>query len=563
MQPDTQTTPTADRDDSSHVQLVERDGVAQLFAFAKLPLVSASAPKAWVHVAREGVWRGHHSGQEIALTAEVLAGFVATFGAMKNPPPGTYGHPKGDDFPASAWLLDLEVRGSDLWALCEFTAKAAEAIRAGEYRFCSIEFALEHLGRESGKPAGPIITKLGLTNIPFIDGLTPITLSLVGASAPAVTSRSYTMAMIDPQTMLDSAYKAAGLKPKEATPEQLISKLQAAIAYLKSDAGPAPIAAAAAPMDMTAMVKACNDCLDACKAVTADRTPATIKACVSACKACSEACKGSTMPEAAACAKACDACVASDCAPADCAACITACEACVKAAGAMSLSAKTPVIALADGDPVVPGAGEPLPADAEMAGKCAIADKLMEATGLDAAALLTAVEQNLDALVAVLTAGPSGTGLSAKDGALQLSLVQRSNAALGARVVQLSAEVATLSAGNAEREAKVKSDAIAAEFLRLRDVTGHVIEDMRGDFTAYAMSAGIDAATKIFGRGPAPGTTPLVTGPNAPKVKAPGADADDAPIDDTDPAVKVYRLAYGRGPDADKSIRRVLALSAR
>jgi hypothetical protein len=141
--------------------------------------------------------------------------------------------------------------------------------------------------------------------------------------------------------------------------------------------------------------------------------------------------------------------------------------------------------------------------------------------------------------------------------------VQRSNAALGARVVALSAEVATLSAGNAEREAKIKSDAIAAEFLRLRDVTGHVIEDMRGDFTAYAMSAGLDAATKIFGRGPAPGGAPLVTGDKAPKVKAPGADGDDAPIDDTDPAVKVYRLAYGRGPDADKSIRRVLALSAR
>jgi phage I-like protein len=410
----------------------------------------------------------------------VLAGFVATFGAMKNPPPGTYGHPKGDDFPASAWLLDLEVRGSDLWALCEFTAKAAEAIRAGEYRFCSIEFALEHLGRESGKPAGPIITKLGLTNIPFIDGLTPITLSLVGASAPQTRSLS----AMDPKKIFAAIASALGMG-KDSPPDQLKTAVDAFLALFAATIGK-PIAEVAAPKD----------------------------------------------------------------------------EAALSALTSFAAQVRG-VIALADGDPVVPGAGEPLPADAEMAGKCAIADKLMEATGLDVAATMTAVEQNLDALVAVLTAGPSGTGLAAKDGALQLSLVQRSNAALGARVVQLSAEVATLSAGNAEREAKIKSDAIAAEFLRLRDVTGHVIEDMRGDFTAYAMSAGIDAATKIFGRGPAPGTTPLVTGPNAPKVKAPGADADDAPIDDTDPAVKVYRLAYGRGPDADKSIRRVLALSAR
>jgi hypothetical protein len=34
-------------------------------------------------------------------------------------------------------------------------------------------------------------------------------------------------------------------------------------------------------------------------------------------------------------------------------------------------------------------------------------------TALDPAALLAAVEQNIDALVAVLTAGPSGTGLAA------------------------------------------------------------------------------------------------------------------------------------------------------
>ncbi|MFA7295705.1 MAG: phage protease [Dehalococcoidia bacterium] len=481
---------TADRDDTSHVQVVERDGVAQLFAFAKLPHVSESAPQRWVHVAREGVWRGHQSGVEIALTHEVLAGFVARFAATKNATVGTYGHPPGDDFPASLWILDMELRGSDLWALCEFTPDAVQAIKGAKYRYCSIKFALESIDRESGKPAGPVIQQLGLTNIPFIDGLTPIalsTLSLVGASAPQTRSLS----AMDPKKIYSMLASALGMA-KDAPPDQLKTAVDAFLALYAATIGK-PLAEVAAPADDTALSALC-----------------------------------------------------------------------AAASATKSFSAKTRTIRFAEGD-AMPGMEEALPADAKAAAKAMIADKLMEATSLDETALLAAVEQNLDAIVAVLTAGPSGTGLSAKDATIALSLVQKSNAALGARVVALSAKVTELEAGDVARAAKVKADAIEAEFVRLRDVTGHLVEAERAEFTTLAMSAGLDTATKLFSRGPAPGGAPLAVGPAAPKAKAPGIPSD-APLDEADPQVRIFRLsATGlghKGADSDAFVRRALAMKA-
>jgi phage I-like protein len=71
----------------------------------------------------------------------------------------------------------LERREDGLWALVEFTERAATMIKAGEYRFCSGVFAFERRDRQTGDVIQCMLDSIALTNRPFIDGQEPISLS--------------------------------------------------------------------------------------------------------------------------------------------------------------------------------------------------------------------------------------------------------------------------------------------------------------------------------------------------------------------------------------------------
>lgn len=221
-----------DTDDLDAVYVVARPlADDRFFTLAKLPHVSEKAPQRWVHMAREGLWKGHHSGHEIELTREVFASFIDRFNATKNAPAAKYGHPEGDDFPAAGWVLDVETRGDGLWGLVEFTPRAAKQIADGEYRYCSIEFALESKDRETAKPTGPVFSGLGLTNVPFIDGLQPITLSRVGTPAREQHRSFHMAADMQPAKVLGQIAKDLGLKA-DATVDAIRKKFDAIAAYM-------------------------------------------------------------------------------------------------------------------------------------------------------------------------------------------------------------------------------------------------------------------------------------------------------------------------------------------
>jgi phage I-like protein len=149
---------------------------------AQLGIVSKEQKATWVHVANAGSWDGHSSGS-FDLTPEIFASVIKNFEEQANPIPFTYEHPAhagdGNPIPAAGWIhkFATQSNGSQLWALVEFTSRARTHIAEGEYRFCSIVIDLESTDRRTGKPIGPEIYEVGLTNVPFIDGLTPIKLS--------------------------------------------------------------------------------------------------------------------------------------------------------------------------------------------------------------------------------------------------------------------------------------------------------------------------------------------------------------------------------------------------
>ena len=89
--------------------------------------------------------------------------------------------------PAAGWVQKLSIvdgkNGAELWATVEWTEKAAQMIRAGEYKFCSPVIDWESTDRKTGKSVGAELLNLALTNNPFLDGHKPIELTRVSAMA--------------------------------------------------------------------------------------------------------------------------------------------------------------------------------------------------------------------------------------------------------------------------------------------------------------------------------------------------------------------------------------------
>lgn len=152
-------------------------------AVALRALVGLSGPDAdsrvgWMHVAPEGEWRGHPDG-EFALSRQAFAAAIDVFNAQKNPIAIDYGHASTEpgEAPAAGWGQEFAIRDDGMWCRVEWTARAATAIRAGEYRFCSAVFLFDAPDRRSGQRAPCQLHSIALTNVPFIDGQQPIRLT--------------------------------------------------------------------------------------------------------------------------------------------------------------------------------------------------------------------------------------------------------------------------------------------------------------------------------------------------------------------------------------------------
>lgn len=220
----------------------------------------------WIDIAGPGEWKGHPAGP-FTLTPETFASCIAVFNDQANPIPVDYDHaslavnPDGGA-PAAGWVQALELRGDRLWALVEWTAKAALGIRAGEYRYCSGVFDFDAVDRETGSRTVCAMDSVALTNRPFIDGQQPIALSrhleiTMPEDAPP------------PAAQADDAGKMLAARLMEATGMDaaallaaLDAKLESVVAALKGEApasvppAPAAVAPATAPASDVAALTA-------------------------------------------------------------------------------------------------------------------------------------------------------------------------------------------------------------------------------------------------------------------------------------------------------------------
>lgn len=146
----------------------------------KLSLLGDGAASAWIHLTRDGKWKGHAAG-EFEFGRDTYAQIISNFNRQHNPVPLTYGHPKkGTGSPsevkAGGWIRDLSVRDSGLWAFAEFTEEAADMVRKGELKFSSMVVLFDSIDRETAKGVGAELLECALTNVPFIDHQEPLQL---------------------------------------------------------------------------------------------------------------------------------------------------------------------------------------------------------------------------------------------------------------------------------------------------------------------------------------------------------------------------------------------------
>ena len=80
---------------------------------------------------------------------------------------------------AAGWIKRAEVRDDGLWGLIEWTPEAATALRAGEYKYFSPEFAKEWTHPKTGVKYQDVLIGGGLTNRPFLKEILPVNLSEV------------------------------------------------------------------------------------------------------------------------------------------------------------------------------------------------------------------------------------------------------------------------------------------------------------------------------------------------------------------------------------------------
>ncbi|MGH7814659.1 MAG: phage protease [Candidatus Binataceae bacterium] len=143
-----------------------RAGLSASIAAAAIPEAGA-APDNWIELIPAGVFFGRDGRGPFKLSDP--AAVIAATGALKMAAglPVDYDHatdfaaPAGGPAPAAGWIRELAARAGAIWGRVEWTARAAAAIAAREYRYVSPVFQFD--------PNGGAVMRLlraGLTNNP-------------------------------------------------------------------------------------------------------------------------------------------------------------------------------------------------------------------------------------------------------------------------------------------------------------------------------------------------------------------------------------------------------------
>jgi Mu-like prophage I protein len=138
----------------------------------------------WIQLAKQG--RFYKDGSFFEIDDRTVTDIITNFEATQNKKiPVDFEHAselKGSDgsipmlgAPAQGWVNELQKRGKQLWGKVEWGDLAKEYIKDGKYKFISPAIRFGTKDTHTGAPTGAKLTSAGLVNIPFLDGMKPLT----------------------------------------------------------------------------------------------------------------------------------------------------------------------------------------------------------------------------------------------------------------------------------------------------------------------------------------------------------------------------------------------------
>ncbi len=492
--------------------LEPQDG-GRLLALRSMVGLSGPDPEsrtAWIDIAYPGEWSGHADGP-FKLTEADFVSCVEAFEAQANPIAGDFEHaslnPDGLPKPASLWVQKLAVEDGHLKALAEFTPEAADLVRKGAYKFNSGVFAFGWPDRKTGQKRPCVLRSVGLTNDPFVDGQKPIALTARKVARPGADAFARVVALSSRkvraltggsmQAKITKADILAGLKQIEgdemnpAQLEALLAAIAAMAAAKDPKTGEEPEVEEVAEMAADPVA----DVVAEEPALAADPPKDEV------------------------------ACAAAPVAP-----------------------PPAEAVPMAAVEPPPPAPAEPPAAVAEADAGAMIASSLVADTGMGAAELLAAYQQNKDAVISALR----GQGGAIAD---LTAAAAGTVAALSAQVVELATEVKALTAARDTQTveqktaaAKVLADTALAEVNAELTRKG-ILPGLQPSYRALSakdpasyrafMDALPDAHTFPIGRSVALAATPV------PK------SSEDAVVNEGDPVVVALRAMMKHKPQAE------------
>lgn len=194
------------------------------------PAATPTTPAtSWIQVAKTGTFVSNRYGT-FAITPEDLVQMAFNFQhitpASPTQLPIDYDHlsmepKKPGDGVAAGWMEELQLRhgGSELWARVSWTPQAADAIRAGAYKFVSPSFVKDYTHKD-GRHIGCTLLAAAVTNHPFLEGMSALTLynfSTMGDLAMQQTPDRPVHLAEQQQwvTFVDDAEQVPGLTPEQ------------------------------------------------------------------------------------------------------------------------------------------------------------------------------------------------------------------------------------------------------------------------------------------------------------------------------------------------------------
>jgi len=174
-----------------------------------LPVLPAGEVPEWVMVARVGRWEGHPAGLEHVTPAHLRSAldyFERHYRAHGAELPVDYHHASVlaasglvDRAPAAGWIRQMDLRADDtqLWARVLWTAEAAQAIAARQFRCLSPVLRFGAPDRVTAQPVAMLVHSVALTNTPFLTELPALNENVaLGAPDSALTQEGGAMPIL-------------------------------------------------------------------------------------------------------------------------------------------------------------------------------------------------------------------------------------------------------------------------------------------------------------------------------------------------------------------------------